>query len=379
MVRGLAALFAAGATLVALTVALPYGDNEQTVALLAPCGAAYLVAGALFLGAGRVGDPLLHIVLALGTLLVAVCVMLSGRAGGAYAFMFVWVGGYAAAFFTPRAIAAHIAWAGAAYAAALAISGDVHPPAAQWLMALGTTAVAAGLFHLLTRQVRARTRDVAALAALATDLGGIGQVSAERVAAEVCEALLVSAAADTVVLLEQLPDGSGLHVIGMAGSPGDATVLDEAAGVDALDRTWRSGEVSRVEDGDHRRVRGFVQPVHRDGRATGLLAVVWRRPRRDVPTRVADAAALFAGQAGAGMERVEREKREGERRALEINDEIVQGLVVAKYAISGGRLQMGEEAIEQTLARAKVLATGQIVRLHGDAIRPGVLRRRRVS
>ena len=377
MVRGLAALFAAGATLVALTVALPHGDNEQTVALLVPVGAAYVAAAGLLAGAGRVGESLLHPAMALGTLLVAVCVVLAGRAGGVYAFMFVWVGGYTAAFFSSRAIAAHLAWAGIAYAAALVISGDVHPPATQWLMALGTTAVAAWLIRLLTRQLRARTRDVSTLAALASDLGGTEQVSAERAGVAVCEAMLASAGADTVVLLERLPDDSGLHVLGMAGAPGDATVLDDAVGIDALDRAWSSGAAAQIEDAEHRRVCGFVQPVHRDGRAAGLLAVVGRRPRREVPTRVADAAALFAGQAGVAMERVEREKLEGERRALEINDEIVQGLVVAKYAIGGGRLQMGEEAIEQTLARAKALATGQIVSLHGGKIRPGMLRRRR--
>jgi hypothetical protein len=293
--------------------------------------------------------------------------------------MFVWVGGYAAAFFAFRAIAGHLAWAGALYAAALAISGDVHPPAAQWLMALGTSAVAAALVHELTGQVRARARDLSAVATLAADLGGTEQVSAERAAAAVCEALLVSAKADAVVLLETLADGSGLHVLGMAGSADYAPVLDTPVGLDSLDLAYGSGEPVRINADDHHRVVGLVQPVVREGRRAGLLAAVWRRPRRGVSDRVADAAALFAGEAGVAMQRVEREARESERRALEINDEIVQGLVVAKYAIQDGRLRMGEQAIDQTLSRAKALVTGQIASLHGDALQPGVLRRRRSS
>src|SRR4051794_2411640 len=86
MVRGLAVLYAAGATLVALTVALPHGDNEQTVALLVPVGVAYLVVAGLLVGADRLGEPVLHATMATGTLLVAVCVVLAGGAGGAYAF-----------------------------------------------------------------------------------------------------------------------------------------------------------------------------------------------------------------------------------------------------------------------------------------------------
>lgn len=377
MVRGLAALFGAGATLVALTVALPHGDNEATVWLLAPSGVAYLVTAGLLVGGDRIGAPALHAALAGGTALIALCVVQSGRSGGAYAFMFVWVGGYAAAFFTLRATIAHLAWAGALYAVALAVSGDVHPPAAQWLMALGTSAVAAYLIHELTNQVRARTRDLSAVAALATELGGAEQVSAERAAAAVCEALLAAASADAVVLLETLPDQTGLHVLGMAGAAGEAPILDEPIGVEALDVAYRTGEPTRIAPLDQHQVYGLVQPVQREGRMAGLLIAVWSRPRRDVSVRVAEAASLFAGEAGVAMERVERQTAERERRALELNDEIVQGLVIAKYAIHEGRLRMGEQAIDQTLTRAKALVTDQLESLHGAAVRPGALRRRR--
>lgn len=379
MVRGLAALFAAGATLVALTVAVPHAHEGNAGWLLIPAGVAYVVAAALWTVGSRIGEAPVHVTMALGSLLVALCVVLADEAGGAYAFMFVWVGGYTAAFFGARATAAHLAWAGALYAAALAISGDVEPPAAQWLMALGTSAVAAVLIHELSRQVRARTRDLAALADLATQLSGEEEVSAERAAAAVCEAMLHSARADAVVLLETLPDQTSLHVLGMAGSADDAPLLDAPAGIAALDLANTSGKPVRIHDADHRRIQGLVHPVQRQGRPAGLLALVWRRPLRRLADRVAEAAALFAGEAGVAMERVERQTLERERRALELNDEIVQGLVVAKYAIHDGRLRVGEQAIDQTLSRAKALVTGQLESLGSEALRAGSLRRRRVG
>src|SRR3954471_8812897 len=89
MVRGLAALFAAGASLVALTLVLPHGRHEKTLALLGTAGLAYVIAAGLILGRRELRTPVLHGLLAVGTLLVSVCVLFAGSAGGAYAFMFI--------------------------------------------------------------------------------------------------------------------------------------------------------------------------------------------------------------------------------------------------------------------------------------------------
>jgi hypothetical protein len=67
-----------------------------------------------------------------------------------------------------------------------------------------------------------------------------------------------------------------------------------------------------------------------------------------------------------------------ERQALEINDNIVQGLSVAKYALDQGQDEKSEAAVEETLKKARLIIT----ELLGDegseiALGPGELRRQR--
>jgi hypothetical protein len=65
-----------------------------------------------------------------------------------------------------------------------------------------------------------------------------------------------------------------------------------------------------------------------------------------------------------------------ERQALEINDNIVQGLTVAKYAMTIGADDQSQRAIEDTLVRARAIIT-DLLGEPGTAIelRPGDLRR----
>ena len=67
-----------------------------------------------------------------------------------------------------------------------------------------------------------------------------------------------------------------------------------------------------------------------------------------------------------------------ERQALEINDNIVQGLSVAKYALDQGEDEKSKKAVEETLKKARLIIT----ELLGDegsevALGPGELRRQR--
>jgi hypothetical protein len=69
-----------------------------------------------------------------------------------------------------------------------------------------------------------------------------------------------------------------------------------------------------------------------------------------------------------------------ERQAMEINDNIVQGLTVAKYALSMGADEQSRQAIEETLRHAR----GIITDLLGEpgatiAVAPGDLRRDRAA
>jgi hypothetical protein len=375
MSRGLALLFFAGATLGAITLVLPHDHGEAPATLMVPAGMAYVVAVLLLAAPARFPEPSLHAILALGTALVGLCVLLSARAGAAYALMFIWVGLYASAFFSVRATVAHVAWVGAVYAVALATSGDVHPPAAHWLLAVGTSAVAATLIQALSREVRGRAEDLEAVTGLANELGSASEVSSEHVAGAVCDGVRASTRASAVLLLEEDPGATALHVLGHAGGSAGAATFDEPDGVATLDEAYRTGRPARVRLADGT-IAALVQPVLRQGRVGGLLAVAWERPRRRLSARVEASVALFAAEAGVALERIARQSHDRERRALELNDEIVQGLVVAKYALRDGRVEIGEKAIAETLDRARALVEGQLESLHGaDAPEPGTLRR----
>src|SRR5438045_8618316 len=95
MARALAGLFGAGATLVALTLVLPHHGDEAQLELLVPVALAYVLM-ALLLGAPRRFAPrTLHALLAVGTLLIGICVVYGGPAGAIYAFMYLVGGLYA--------------------------------------------------------------------------------------------------------------------------------------------------------------------------------------------------------------------------------------------------------------------------------------------
>jgi hypothetical protein len=65
-----------------------------------------------------------------------------------------------------------------------------------------------------------------------------------------------------------------------------------------------------------------------------------------------------------------------QRQALEINDNIVQGLTVAKYQLDRGHDARTREAIEETLRKAQNLITDLLGESHGDdGLGPGDLRR----
>lgn len=100
--------------------------------------------------------------------------------------------------------------------------------------------------------------------------------------------------------------------------------------------------------------------------------------RRTVPWLLFAAFAL-AALAGLGLLRraarasAELERRTlNERHAVEINDNIIQGLVVASYRLREGDVETSAEQLDHTLAEAQRLVTGMLG--EGD-IAPGSLRR----
>jgi integral membrane sensor domain MASE1 len=84
-------------------------------------------------------------------------------------------------------------------------------------------------------------------------------------------------------------------------------------------------------------------------------------------------AAIAAERQRAVTESIALRRRE----ALEINDNIVQGLAVAQYAAQSGRHALAGDALETTLADARKMIGELVADLPPDTLsRPGALRRR---
>ena len=80
-------------------------------------------------------------------------------------------------------------------------------------------------------------------------------------------------------------------------------------------------------------------------------------------------------QSAALAERRVSEDRE--RRALEINDNVVQGLSVAKYALESGDVEKARGSVDETLAKARDIISEQLAEAAPDGVRPGDLVRKR--
>jgi len=97
-----------------------------------------------------------------------------------------------------------------------------------------------------------------------------------------------------------------------------------------------------------------------DGFNLGTLNVIGREPREVSPEEVAslqDLAAIVVRELELRLA-TRRTFEERRRRAVELNDDVVQGLAVAQLALEAGREEAAREALEGTLAAARSIVTG---------------------
>ena len=360
MSRGLAFLFGAGASLVGVSLLLPHSRNTNDLSLLVAVSLAYVAAVGLIRCAGQFSVRALQVILMLGTVLITVCVIYGGDSASAYPLMYVWVALYAAYVFSLQAAALQTVFASGACAAGFVLQHHTRAPSVHWLMGAGTIIVAGVLTSSLTRRLRAHQADLATVAQMANasadpmDVGGV-----------TCANLRASAHADVAALFEPASDGPGMEITALAGSRETAKLFESEEVERSISVAFGFARPQPLVDPSrHRRLAGSVvghaQPIMRDGRAVGVLAVAYARARRVVPERAATAALLFATEASVAMERAQRQASARERRAIDINDNIVQGLTVAKYAIGQGHVDEGVRAIDDTLRRARQLITDQL-------------------
>jgi diguanylate cyclase (GGDEF)-like protein/putative nucleotidyltransferase with HDIG domain len=149
----LATLFAAGASLAALTVVLPHPASANELGLLAIVASAYLTAGALYTEAAELPPWTLQPTLAWGSTLITGVAYFSGESPSPLVFFYLWVFLYASYFFSHRQTAAQIAYVGVAYGVLLAATAPVSAIPAWWLVGMGTLLVGAMVIMAMRARV----------------------------------------------------------------------------------------------------------------------------------------------------------------------------------------------------------------------------------
>ncbi|HEY5194158.1 MAG TPA: diguanylate cyclase [Solirubrobacteraceae bacterium] len=149
----LAVLFAAGASLSALTMVLPHPARANQMGLFVIVLSAYLTAGALYTQAAKLPAWTLQPALAWGSTLITGVAYFSGESPSPLVFFYLWVFLYASYFFAHRQTAVQIVYVGVAYGALLAARTPVGAIPTWWLVGMGTLLVGAMVIMAMRARV----------------------------------------------------------------------------------------------------------------------------------------------------------------------------------------------------------------------------------
>lgn len=149
----LAALFAAGASLAALTVILPHPARANELGLLMIVGGAYLTALALYTQAAKLPAWTLPPMLAWGSTLITGVAYFSGESPSPLVFFYLWVFLYASYFFTYRQAATQIVFVGLAYGALLLAKAPLSAIPVWWLVGMGSLLVGAIVIMVIRARI----------------------------------------------------------------------------------------------------------------------------------------------------------------------------------------------------------------------------------
>ena len=167
MARTGAYLYAAGASLALVWLALPHPVASQDSMLVATVIVTYIASGLMWTWGARLTHRQWELVVALGIVLISGAILFSGRSTTPFVLFYLWSNLYAWYFF-PRARALiQLGLTGLAYAVVLllrdpigtevvtggGVSGAFGAGAARWLITVGTMLVAGVLVASLRERV----------------------------------------------------------------------------------------------------------------------------------------------------------------------------------------------------------------------------------
>ncbi len=150
--RSLAFLFAAGALVSVVTIALPEGEATTTWVVLATGAVSLLLAFVFLRWAARITEHFLHLALALVTVILSLVIHYTQQTG-LYPLIYMWPALYAFFFFSTWKAVAHLAFIGVSYATVLYVD-DTMDTTVRLVLVVGTPLVVGMLISRLLGYVR---------------------------------------------------------------------------------------------------------------------------------------------------------------------------------------------------------------------------------
>ena len=154
--HSLAAFYATGGLLNLISSVIPGWHPASRTGLVVIAVVALITALGLYLARSRAGNAQCHVLLVVGSGLIGGCMISAGASpmALAYAFFFSWVSVYAASWWSVRLLAAHLGFAAACEAGAVAVIGLDGLIVPSCLVAMGACTAAGLVVHRLKAQVR---------------------------------------------------------------------------------------------------------------------------------------------------------------------------------------------------------------------------------
>src|SRR3954447_5249289 len=319
MAAVLGGLFAAGATIGAVSLILPHPSEYGSSALWSNVGLAYVFGFSVLLLRQRLPVWALQVSVLIGTIIVTRAVYYGHDPSGYYTFWYLWICVYAFFFFGPRWGALHVGFVGAAYAWILAqLSGPT--PVSRWLVTVGSILVAGLLVDALAARLR---RETDAAARRASKLEAVSEV-ARQIATQsdsravdwaIGSAAVRTAGASAAVLWRPTVAGDALQADAAAGAdveavhlpfvtPGSGAIQVFTSAEDRFE-LLREGQSAQELAPAFEARAALWEPVLKEGAAVGVLAAYWRDPLDHVSSETRRAIGLLALEAAIAIDRGE--------------------------------------------------------------------------